>query len=190
MFTEREILTMIGVEQTKRLGRARLIPYCAKAGLIIEAIDDAHASKGRPVYYNIIEDNRICNSTWIDCIYSNNYEVSSDGQVRNKKNKAFVGYVDSKGYVKVHLDSSLQIGIHRLVFFSFNPELFKDEQLYTIDHINGIKTDNCLTNLRPLTRLENCKVMDDNQTEVKGIVAQLLTKYGYDCLIEKLQTLL
>ena len=32
MFTEKRILAMIGVEQTKRLGRARLIPYCAKSG--------------------------------------------------------------------------------------------------------------------------------------------------------------
>ena len=62
--------------------------------------------------------------------------------------------------------------------------------MYTIDHINGIKSDNSIDNLRALSRLENIRYSDENQTEIKGIVAQLLAKYGYEELKSKLESLL
>ena len=45
-------------------------------------------------------------------------------------------------------------------------------------------------NLRALSRLENIKESDRNQTEIKGIVAQLLNKYGYEELKLKLKEML
>jgi hypothetical protein len=80
--------------------------------------------------------------------------------------------------------------VHRAVYFSFHPEDFTNEEVITIDHINGIKTDNSLSNLRPLSRLENIHCSDENQTEIKGLIAQLLSKYGYEELTEKLRQLL
>ena len=80
--------------------------------------------------------------------------------------------------------------MHRAVYFSFHPEEYPNEALYTIDHINGIKSDNSIDNLRALSRLENIKHSDQNQTEIKGLVAQLLAKYGYDGLKSKLESLL
>jgi hypothetical protein len=44
--------------------------------------------------------------------------------------------------------------------------------------------------LRALSRLENIKESDRNQTEIKGIIAQLLNKYGYEELKLKLKELL
>lgn len=187
MYTEKEILQMLGMENYKRQGQARLIPLCARAGLDIRAVSGG--GRGVAVKYEIIEDRRAKNEKWIDCIYDNNYEVSDLGGIRRKVSKNNLGYVDEKGYAKVALRAG-QIGVHRAVYFSFHPEDFENEEVITIDHINGIKSDNSLSNLRPLSRLENIRSSDENQTEIKGIIAKLLSKYGYEELISKLQRLL
>ena len=187
MYTEKEILQMLGIENHKRQGQARLIPLCARAGLDIRAVSGG--GRGVTVKYEIVQDRRPKQERWVDCIYDDNYEVSHLGNVRRKVSKNGLGFIDDKGYVKVGLRTG-QIGVHRAVYFSFHPEEYSNESLYTIDHINGIKTDNSLENLRALSRLENIRYSDENQTEIKGIVAQLLTKYGYEELKIKLESLL
>lgn len=187
MYTEKEILQMLGIENYKRQGQARLIPLCARAGLDIRAVSGG--GRGVTVKYEIIKDHRIKDEKWIDCIYDNNYEVSDLGNIRRKVSKNNLGYIDEKGYVRVAFRTG-QIGVHRAVYFSFHPEDFENEDVITIDHINGIKSDNSINNLRALSRLENVKESIKNQTEIKGIIAQLLTKYGYEELKLKLKELL
>lgn len=187
MYTEKEILQMLGIENYKRQGQARLIPLCARAGLDIRVVSGG--GRGVTVKYEIVEDRRPKEERWIDCIYDDNYEVSHLGNIRRKVSKNNLGYVDDKGYIKVALRAG-QIGVHRAVYFSFHPEEYPNESMYTIDHINGIKSDNSINNLRALSRLENIRYSDENQTEIKGIVAQLLAKYGYEELKSKLESLL
>ena len=187
MYTEKEILQMLGIENYKRQGQARLIPLCARAGLDIRAVSGG--GKGVAVKYEIIKDRRPKEERWIDCIYDDNYEVSHLGNIRRKVSKNGLGYINKDGYVKVALRAG-QIGVHRAVYFSFHPEEYPNESMYTIDHINGIKSDNSIDNLRALSRLENIRYSDENQTEIKGIVAQLLAKYGYEELKLKLESLL
>ncbi len=188
LYTEKELLKMTGAgELNYHLGEKPLIKRCARAGLIIEL-----AEKGKPNKYRIIENNMnpFENETWVDLIYNNQYMVSDYGRVKNKSNGRLIGSSNGKGYISMMLPNGFNLTLHRAVYFSFHPELFDKEHLFTIDHINGKRTDNRLENLRPLSNAENNKVKDENQTEIKTIIARLIEKYGYEETKEKLISLL
>lgn len=188
LYTEKELLKMMGTNELNyHLGEKPLIKRCARAGLIIEL-----AEKGKPNKYRIVENNMnpFKNETWVDLIYDNQYVVSNYGRVKNKSNGRLIGYADGKGYIGMMLSNGFNLKIHRAVYFSFNPELFKQEHLFTIDHINGQRTDNRLENLRPLSNAENNKVKDENQTEIKTLIARLIEKYGYEETKKQLENLL
>jgi hypothetical protein len=70
---------------------------------------------------------------------------------RNSINAGSVaGCLDTSGYIKIKVDSKLYLG-HRLVFLYVNGENPKHQ----VDHINGIRNDNRLINLREATHSEN-----------------------------------
>lgn len=190
-YTEKEILEYLKIKQNKRLGKDRLLKLCQQAGLIVSPIKESLKGKGSVIQYQIIENNYILpDEKWIECIYDNNYEVSNLGRVRNIKNKRLLGFKDDKGYLKIMIKNSKPIGIHRLVYFSFNPKSYIYEKYFTIDHIDGRKDNNILTNLRPLSNLENNLQKDQNQTKIKTLIAQLIEKYGYEETVQKIKQLL
>ena len=59
-----------------------------------------------------------------------------------------------------------------------------------IDHVNGIRTDNRLTNLRPLTTIENTRARDENQSRIRSLTTELIIKFGYEETEKKLKKLL
>jgi hypothetical protein len=89
------------------------------------------------------------------------YQVSNYGKVKSltrqfigrdnflftKKERSIKPSFDSKGYyqVKFFVGKTIKsFKVHRLVGEAFLPDFDKDKQ---INHINGIKTDNRITNL-------------------------------------------
>lgn len=77
------------------------------------------------------------------------------------------GDVDSKGYWRLRVDGRRYLA-HRLVWFYVHGVWPKDE----IDHINGIRTDNRIENLREASRFENKRNTGahcDSRSRHKGV---------------------
>ena len=75
------------------------------------------------------------------------------GIVRDKrKGGKPVGYVDSGGYISVYY-KGLNLKAHRIAWVIYHGG-WPDN---VIDHINGVKTDNRIENLRDITQSENGK---------------------------------
>jgi len=97
---------------------------------------------------------------WKDIIEFPNYEVSSLGHVRNKYTKHILRVRHKKGYNYVHLCRTEVMGEHiikhrkisRLVATAFIPN--PENKLY-VDHINRVRGDDRVENLRWATYEEN-----------------------------------
>ena len=85
------------------------------------------------------------------------------------------GWLDgTKGYRKIEI-KGFSFRAHRICWLLAYGEYPKDE----IDHINGIKNDNRLINLRQATHSQNCmnqKIKVNNKTGFKGVHLRKGTK--------------
>ena len=80
------------------------------------------------------------------------YKVDSDGNIYRKNGNGLLKpFRHDKGYTKVTMEGK-NIFTHKVIWEAFNST--RPEGM-TIDHINGIKTDNRLENLQLLTPEEN-----------------------------------
>ena len=114
--------------------------------------------------------------------FENMYSVDANGIVysnhgRKGENYPLKQHYDKKGYVRVKLyeqnGEKHTYRVHRIVLESFtralNPSMLKglilSDNINTVDHINEIKDDNRLCNLRWLPRNENQKRSDKRRGE-------------------------
>lgn len=73
----------------------------------------------------------------------------------------------SNGYLRARVDGC-HVSVHRLIWFYVNGVWPVEE----IDHINGIKSDNRIANLREASRSQNnrnCPVRSDSSTGLRGV---------------------
>lgn len=97
---------------------------------------------------------------WKDIIgWEEVYEISSLGRVRNKKTNNFIiGDINNYGYYRVTLyynNKKQRFFRHRLVAIHFIPN--NDETKTFVNHIDGDKSNNTITNLEWVTQSENEK---------------------------------
>lgn len=132
-----------------------------------------------------VQDN-LNGEKWITTYLFDDYEVSNLGRIRNKKTKYILQGTSKDGYVRVYLhDSSYQV--HRIVLQSWNPNV--NYQALTVDHINGIRSDNRLENLRWGTSEENTMWLLRNRKDITIETTRLINKYGYDKTLALLKSL-
>lgn len=77
---------------------------------------------------------------------------------------AIAGCNNGQGYIRMYVDGEAEKA-HRLVWLYVHGELPPHE----IDHINGIRSDNRLMNLRSVERVKNAKNRPTYKTNAAGI---------------------
>lgn len=92
--------------------------------------------------------------------YEGHYKVSEDGNVYSFKGKEpyqMRGFPSPKGYIRITLSKEgkmKQVFVHRLVATSYLGEV---KEGYTVNHKNGDKKDNRLSNLEIVSQSYNVK---------------------------------
>ena len=134
---------------------------------------------GVPALYKILQCN-IYDKEWVKCPLYPQYEVTKDGDCRQTDNKTLCGYVNKKtGYVIVtDKRDRTALRVHRLIMMTFCPIDNPDD--YVVDHINGIRNDNRLENLRWVTQEENLQKRDSNRANIQNNLLKIIQKYGYE----------
>jgi len=99
-----------------------------------------------------------------------NYKITEDGQVwSNKRMRYLTPTLSTDGYKRVSM-AKTKMTIHRLMALTYIPN---PENRRCVDHINRIRTDNRLSNIRWATHKEN----NNNRKVRRGLIGHGSVKW-------------
>jgi len=90
-----------------------------------------------------------------------------DGLLIRRSTQKTCGWEVTNGYLRLSIDNKIY-AVHRVIWL-YSTGQFPE---FEIDHINHIKTDNRIENLREATRFENCRnrqIATNNRSGVTGV---------------------
>jgi hypothetical protein len=143
---------------------------------------DKNCLSSRPA----VKSEDLPNEVWVQTYCNNNFEVSNLGRFRHKKTKTLLNGTNKKGYMYYSFDDKNYSG-HRVVIQSFSPR--EDFEDMTVDHKNGIRTDNRLENLEWVAGEENVRRMLANRADLNIELTRLIQKWGYEETLNKLKSM-
>ena len=124
---------------------------------------------------------------WIPIFCAPDYQISNFGRIKNPQGMLNLGSKPNyQGYTMVSIHNQ-NYRIHRLVLQSFDPQPNYEE--LTVDHINGIRSDNRLENLRWTTGEQNTFAMLANRADLNKELTRIIQKFGYEKTMELLRSL-
>lgn len=145
-------------------------------------IVDKSVFSSRPRDTRIIE-----NEIWIPSYVSPLYEVSDQGRLRDAiSHRIYCGTSNTYGYQVVSIKGK-KYGLHRIVSQSFNPVNNFEEM--TVDHINGIRSDNRLINLRTIPKEDNTQFMLMERADLNKELTRIIQIHGYEKTLEILKNI-
>ena len=162
--------------QTAENGINAQIRYAKNRGVVIEK-----AYKQGPTYFAILEDNTGMYEEWKAYPKNPYYEVSKSGKVRIAHSYKLVGAKTTQGYISItyqHNGQTEYYKVHRMVMETFNP--IENSEIYVVDHIDGNKQNNDISNLRWVMQRQNIQFRDENWAEINQNLQKLIEKRGYD----------
>lgn len=189
IYTSSAILEKYNITDYKMKGTEKFIQFMKQRGVILELVEPARG-RAKSTFKILSEIPENPNEIWkAHPIYSD-WEFSNCGNVRNSQTKKYYGKGQkaSDGYYSIAISDTIRLKVHRGVMMSFYP--IEHSENFVVDHINGQRGNNNLSNLRWVFQTENAQFSDENNTKIKEIIANLVQKYGYEATKDKLLSLL